>query len=134
MAKSLRKEPKWYLTDWSGIDDEGQRAETFVACHLQKAVQCWADLGFGKFELRYLRDKERREVDFCVVRDGRPWFLVEVKHRDTKLSPSLAHFQQATKAPHAFQAVVDLPFVAADPFGREDPCVVPAITLLSMLP
>src|SRR5262245_43774055 len=31
VTKSLRKEPKWYLTDWSGIDDEGQRAETFVA-------------------------------------------------------------------------------------------------------
>jgi len=30
--------------------------------------------------------------------------------------------------------VVDLPFVAADPFTRSEPCVVPAATLLSMLP
>lgn len=134
VAKSLRKEPKWYMTDWSGIEDEGQRAETFVACHLLKAVQTWEDLGFGKFELRYLRDKDQREVDFCVVRDGKPWFLVEVKSGDAPLSPSLAHFQQSTRATHAFQAVVDMPFVMADPFARQSPCIVPAATLLSMLP
>lgn len=134
VTKSLRKEPKWYLTDWAGIEDDGQRVETFVACHLLKAVQTWEDLGFGRFELRYLRDKNQREVDFCVVRDGKPWFLVEVKKADTALSPSLAWFQAATGAKHAFQVVVDLPFVAADPFTRRDPCVVPGPTLLSMLP
>ena len=48
VAKSLRKEPKWYLRDWSGIADCGQRAETFVACHLLKAVQAWGDLGLGR--------------------------------------------------------------------------------------
>lgn len=134
VTKSLRKEPKWYQTDWSGIADAGQRAETFVAVQLRKAVEAWQDLGFGRFELRYLRDKNQREVDFCVVRDGAPWFLVEVKHRETALSPSLAHFQAATRARHAFQVVVDLPFEAVDPFTRHDPCVVPAPTLLSMLP
>lgn len=134
VAKSLRKEPKWYQTDWSGIDDGGPRAETFVAGHLLKAVQAWEDLGFGRFELHYLRDKNQREVDFCIVRDGAPWFLVEVKHRDTALSPSLAHFQAATRAAHAFQVVLELPFEAIDPFTRRDPCIVPAATLLSMLP
>jgi len=134
VTKSLRKEPKWYLTDWSGITDVGQRAETFVACHLLKAVQNWEDAGLGRFELRYLRDKQQREVDFCVVRDGKPWFLVEVKAADTNLSPALAHFQAQTGAKHAFQVVVDQPFVSADPFQRTEPCVVPAATLLSMLP
>ncbi|HZN37717.1 MAG TPA: DUF4143 domain-containing protein, partial [Planctomycetota bacterium] len=110
------------------------RAETFVACHLLKAVQTWTDLGFGQFELRYLRDKNQREVDFCIVRDGMPWFLVEVKKNDTALSPALAHFQRQTRAKHAFQVVVDQPYVDADPFERDDPCVVPAATLLSMLP
>ncbi|MCC6765380.1 MAG: DUF4143 domain-containing protein [Deltaproteobacteria bacterium] len=133
VAKSLRKEPKWYATDWSGIADPGQRAETFVACHLLKAVQGWSDLGLGTYELRYLRDKEKREVDFVVIRDRKPWFLVEVKHADTSLSPSLAHFQRQTGARHAFQAVLEEPFVDADCFTRRDPCVVPARTLLSQL-
>ena len=28
VAKALRKEPKWFLRDWSGLADEGARAET----------------------------------------------------------------------------------------------------------
>lgn len=131
VASSLRKEPKWYLRDWSGVVDEGKRFETLVGCHLLKAVEAWTDLGHGEFELRYLRDKQQREVDFVVVRDGAPWFLVEAKLAETKLSGSLAHFQKQTGASHAFQVVRNLPFVASDPFTRRDPVVVPARTLLS---
>lgn len=134
VTKSLRKEPKWYVRDWSVVEDPGQRAETLVACHLAKAVDAWTDLGLGRYELRYLRDKEKREVDFLVVRNGKPWFLVEVKTSDTRLSPALAHFQAATGAAHAFQAVVDLPPVGADAFRRTDPVVVSARDLLSQLP
>lgn len=134
VAKALRKEPKWYLRDWSGVDDAGARAETFVACHLLKAVECWTDLGLGRFELRYLRDKLKREVDFVVVRDRKPWFLVEVKTGDTRLSPALAHFQRQTGARHAFQLVMDLPFQRVDSFQRTDPVMVPAKSLLSQLP
>lgn len=131
--KSLRKEPKWFLRDWSGIDDPGKRAETFVACHLLKAVDGWNDLGLGNFELRYLRDKQQREVDFVVIRNHQPWFLVEVKHANDRLSPALAHFQNQLKAPHAFQLVIDREFVATDPFTHHTPIIVPARTLLSQL-
>jgi predicted AAA+ superfamily ATPase len=134
VAKALRKEPKWFLRDWSGIADDGARAETFVACHLLKAVEMWTDLGFGDFELRYLRDKMKREVDFLVVKNRKPWFLVEVKLGDTALSPSLAHFQKQIGAPHAFQAVIQLPYEPADCFSANRPTVVPAKTLLSQLP
>lgn len=133
VAKSLRKEPKWYLRDWSGIDDAGARAETFIACHLLKAVEGWTDLGLGNFELRYLRDKLKREVDFLVVRDRKPWFLVEAKNGDDKLSDSLGYFQTQTQARHAFQAVLNRPFTAMDCFTRTDPVVVPARTFLSQL-
>jgi hypothetical protein len=133
VAKALRKEPKWYLRDWGGVADEGARAETLVACHLLKAVEGWTDLGLGDFELRYLRDKLKREVDFLVIKDRKPWFLVEVKASDTRLSPALAHFQDATGAPHAFQAVLTLPFEPVDVFTAHAPVVVPARTLLSQL-
>lgn len=134
IASSLRKEPKWFLRDWSVIADEGQRFETFVACHLLKAVEGWTDLGLGTFELRYLRDKQQREVDFLIVRDGQPWFLVEAKLSDATPSPSLHHFQKQTGAPHAFQIVRDLPYVEANPFEKSTPVAVPAKTLLSQLP
>jgi hypothetical protein len=134
VAKALRKEPKWFLRDWSGVVDDGAHAETLVACHLLKAVETWTDLGFGSFELRYLRDKQKREVDFLVVRDRKPWFLVEVKLSETALSPSLGYFQAQISAPHAFQVVINLPYMAADCFKVQRPTVVPARTLLSQLP
>ena len=134
VSRSLRKEPKWYLRDWAAIKDEGSRAETFVACHLLKAVEGWTDLGLGVFDLGYLRDKEQREVDFLVVRDGKPWFLAEVKHRDGSLSPALKRFQDQLQAPFAFQVVLEAEYVEADCFTRPGgPLIVPARTFLSQL-
>jgi predicted AAA+ superfamily ATPase len=133
VAKALRKEPKWFQRDWSGLADDGARAETLVACHLLKAVEGWTDLGFGDFELRYLRDKQKREVDFLVVRDRKPWFIVEVKLGETGLSPSLPYFQGQTKAEHAFQVVMSLAYQPADCFKIHRPVVVPARTFLSQL-
>ena len=96
-------------------------------------MEGWTDLGFGDFELRYLRDKQKREVDFLVVKDQRPWFLVEMKTSDSRLSPSLAHFQAQVGAPHAFQAVLNLPYEPVDCFAANHPVVVPARTLMSQL-
>lgn len=133
VGRSLRKEPKWYLSDWSAVSDPGARAETLVAGHMKAAVESWTDRGHGDFGLHYLRDKDKREVDFLVTRDKKPWFLVEAKLADAALSPHLAHFQGETGARHAFQAVVELPHENADCFGRERPTVVPARTLFSQL-
>lgn len=133
IENSLRKTPKWYRRDWSQIEDEGKRAETFVACHLLKAVEGWTDMGYGDFSLGYLRDKMKREVDFVVIRDGSPWFLVEVKSHDTKLSPSLGYYQQKLGVKHAFQVVLDAPYIDRDSFEVSTPVVVPARTFLSQL-
>ena len=111
----------------------GARAETMVACHLLKAMEAWIDLGFGDFDLRYLRDKQKREVDFLLVKDRKPWFLVEVKMSDKTVSPSLGYFQTQTNAQHAFQVVMNLPFEQADCFRIHRPVVVPAKSFLSQL-
>ena len=134
VKKSLRKEPKYYLRDWSGVADPGARAETYIACHLYKAVETWQDLGLGSFSLHYLRDKTKREVDFLVVRDEKPWFLAEVKSSDVRLSPTLAYFQNQLAAPHAFQVVLNLPYVDRNAFDEHGPVIVPAATFLSQLP
>jgi predicted AAA+ superfamily ATPase len=134
VSRSIRKEPKWFLRDWANIEDDGSRAETFVGCHLLKAVEGWNDLGLGRFHLAYLRDKAKREVDFVVIRDDRPWFLVEVKFHEDQISGSLKHYQDQIKAPYAFHVVVDAAYVDADCFARpRGPVVVPARTFLSQL-
>ena len=134
VSRSLRKEPKWFLRDWASIEDPGDKAETFVGCHLLKAVEGWNDMGLGDFQLGYLRDKSQREVDFVVVRDGNPWFLAEVKHRNESISNNLGDFQAQLNAPFAFHVVVDADYVDADCFALpRDPVVVPAKTFLSQL-
>jgi predicted AAA+ superfamily ATPase len=132
VPKALRKEPKWFLRDWSGITEPRARGQTFVACQLLKAVEGWTDLGFGQFELRYVRDKLKREVDFLVMRDRRPWFLVAIAN-DEAMSPALRHFQDCTRARHAFHVVLDGAFAATDCFERTEPVRVSARTLLSQL-
>ena len=134
IARSLRKEPKWFLRDWSTIEDPGQKAETFIACHLLKAVEGWNDIGLGQFQLGYLRDTNQREVDFVVVKNGQPWFLVEAKSSEQKISPALKYFQDQLKAPLAFQVVVEADYVNADCFSTpHPPMIVPARTFLSQL-
>jgi len=133
IESSIRKTPKWYLRDWSGIADPGKRAETFVACHLLKAVECWTDLGFGTFDLYYVRDRKKREVDFLVTKDNAPWFLAEVKNSNEALSSSLAFFQKSTGAKHAFLVVLDAAYENEDCFKKTNPVVVSAKTFLSQL-
>ena len=74
ISKSLKKQPKLYLWDWSSVENSGAKYENFVASHLLKAVHWWTDIGLGNYGLYYLRDKMQREVDFLVTRDNKPWF------------------------------------------------------------
>ena len=133
ISRSLLKEPKLYLTDWSQIQDEGKRNETLVANALLKAVTGWSDLGFGEFDLFYIRTKEKREVDFLVTKDQTPWFLVEVKTSRQTISPQLEYFQQMTQAKHAFQITINMPYQDIDVFTTNKPIIVPATTFLSQL-
>lgn len=133
IAEAIRKTPKWYMRDWSDIEDVGKRNETLVACHLLKAVEGWTDLGLGEFDLFYLRDKRKREVDFVVTRGGVPWFVVEVKSSDERLSPNLEWAIGITGAKNGFQVVMDMPYQPIDVFEQPSPISVSARTFLSQL-
>lgn len=134
ISRSLIKEPKIFLWDWSLVEDPGSRAENFIAAHLLKATQYWTDCGFGEYDLFYLRTLEKKEVDFLVSKNGKAWFLVEVKlTKDRALSPNLISFQEEAQAAHAFQVVLDMPFVKKNCFEVNQPTIVPARTFLSQL-
>ena len=133
IENSIRKTPKWFLRDWALVGDRGKRFETLVACHLLKAAEGWTDLGLGEFELFYIRDKQKREVDFLMSRDHEPWMLVEAKHGEQKLSDSLVRFADKLKVRHAFQVVKDLSYEEIDLFKCDRPVVAPARTFLSQL-
>lgn len=134
IKRSLIKEPKIYLYDWSVIEDVGAKFENFIAVHLKKFVQFHNDCGTGKFELYFLRDKDKNEMDFVVIKNSRPWFVVEAKHsHKAGLSKNLYYFQRQTGADHAFQVVFDLPYIDKDCFSFTSPVMVSAKTFLSQL-
>lgn len=134
LGRSLVKEPKIYLWNWALIEDEGARLENFVASHLYKAVQFWTDRGYGEYGLYYVRDKEKREVDFLVTKDRKPWFLIEAKASGNKgISKWLYYYKEKLNVPHAFQIGFDLPFINRNCFDFTEPTIVPAVTLLSQL-
>jgi len=134
ISRSLTKESKFYLYDWSSIDNSGARIENMIAAHLLKALSFWQDIGIGEYSLHFLRDKEKHEADFLILKNSIPWILLEVKKSPTKeLSKSLMHFQKQINAEHVFQVAYDMPFVDKDCFQFKRPMIVPATTFLSQL-
>ncbi len=103
--KSLKKEPKLYLWDWSEIKDEGAKFENMVASHLLKFCYFLFDMEGYKANLYYLRDIEKREVDFLVAIDGKPWFCVEVKSTFKNIPNSLRYFGEKLKIPFIYEVV-----------------------------
>lgn len=134
VARSLIKQPKVYLWDWSAVDDTGARYENLVASHLLKAVHWYNDKGLAHIELNYIRTKDQEEVDFLVVKDGQPWFLVEVKASlSVSLSKSLVKYHNELGTEHAFQVGFDSNYIAKDIFTLNEPTIVPVENLLSQL-
>ncbi len=107
IIKSLRKEPKLYLWDWSQIDNYNARLENIIASHLLKFVHFLYDSEGYKAELFFLRDIEGREVDFLITVNRQPWFMVEVKKTETKPSKNLKYFKEKLKIPFAYQVVAE---------------------------
>ena len=103
--RSLKKEPKLYLWDWSEVEDEAARFENLIASHLLKFVHFITDYEGYRAELYFLRDVDKREVDFLVTIDAKPWFAVEAKLSDTNLSPNLLYFKERLSVPYVYQTV-----------------------------
>ena len=104
ITRSLKKEGKIYLYDWSAIEDNDKRFENMVANHLLKMCHYYSDIGAAKLQLHYLRNKEKKEIDFLVVNGKKPLFTVEAKYHDLNLDTNYQHFQKQLKIPH-FQVV-----------------------------
>ena len=103
VSRALRKEAKAYLFDWAEIEDESTRFENLVALHLLKAVRLWQEHGDKIIGLNFIRDKEKREVDFILSERGIPLCLIECKLSEKELAPSLVHFQEKLEVPVAVQ-------------------------------
>jgi predicted AAA+ superfamily ATPase len=100
VPRSLKKEGKIYLYDWSLVEQEGARFENMLASHLLKLIQFYNDTGQAQLGLHYLRNKDKQEVDFLVTQKNRPLFTVESKLNELSLSKDFLKFQKFLKVPH----------------------------------
>jgi len=103
--RSLKKEAKLYLWDWSEISDESARFENCIASHLLKLVHFLHDYEGYRANLYFLRSIEKKEVDFFITVDDKPWFAVEAKLNKVQVSPSLHYFGKKLNIPFLYQVV-----------------------------
>jgi len=109
ISRSLLKESKYYFYDTGAVEGGlGARLENTVALALLRDLHLLEDTTGSRVVLHYLRDKEKREVDFLAVVDGKPRLMVEVKAAEDSFSPSLFHFASFLPRAKAIQVVHNL--------------------------
>lgn len=101
--RAVKKENKLYFMDWSRLKDPGAKFENLVACHLLKYCHFIEDTQGYEMELRYIRDTDKREVDFVVLKDNKPEFAIECKYGEQKASPHCSYFAERTEVKNIFQ-------------------------------
>lgn len=106
IPRAILKPPKVYFFDNADvIGDDGARFENLVATTLLKRLHFLEDRDGYRYDLCYIRDKEKREVDFAIVKDGQVEELIEVKYSDTSFSRSLSYYAEHLKPKKAIQIV-----------------------------
>ena len=93
IARAIQKAPKFYFYDTGQvIGDTGIKLENAVACAIQKEVHFREDCFGEERKLYYLKNKDGKEIDFCVASNAIPSLLIEVKLNDSSLSPNFEKF------------------------------------------
>lgn len=119
MSRAIKAEPKLYLFDTLRIPKENlaKRQENLAALHLLKMCQFWTDTAQGEFELRFIRTKEKKEIDFAILRDNAVWMLIECKSNDRLPSKTLMEFTELLNPTYAYQ------LVSGDGYDRNFPAL-----------
>ena len=102
-VRAVKKEQKLYLWDWSLLADPGPRFENFIASHLLKYCNFIEDTEGFRMELRFLRDTDKREIDFVVLKEGAPQFAIECKTGEKNINPAIFYFKERTDIPDFYQ-------------------------------
>lgn len=105
LIRAVKKEQKHYHYDWTLVQDMAARFENMIASHLLKWVHYQRDFFGEEMELRYFRDTDGREVDFCLTKNLKPQMFVECKWKEGSTSghlnylkkkfPDVEHYQVA---------------------------------------
>lgn len=106
LSRAIKKEVKLYLWDWSEIENKGARFENLIASHLLKYCDYLTDMGEANFELRYIKSKEKHEIDFIILRDKKVFLAIEAKLTDEQPNHSWGKFMNRLNCPYGIQLVM----------------------------
>ncbi|MBP9707425.1 MAG: ATP-binding protein [Oligoflexales bacterium] len=110
LSRTVQRPPRVYFYDNMDVNNPedkllGARFENLVATHLLKRINYQEDATGDRYQLHYLRDKEKREVDFVITKNNKVEELIEVKYSDTSPSPSLLYYNERLKPEKSTQLV-----------------------------
>ena len=131
ITRTLKKEGKLYLWDYSEVKDMPARFENMVASHLLKFCHFWTDNGAGNYELYSLRNKDKAEIDFLICKDTKPWLPIEAKINDTNPSGNWKKFINQIPCNKGIQIVHKANYRKLHEFGGKQILVASASDILS---
>ncbi len=95
IARAIQKAPKFYFYDTGQVlGEQGIKLENAVACAIQKELHFLEDCLGESGGLYYVKNKDGKEIDFCITKDNIPTLLLEVKWNNANLSPNFAIFKK----------------------------------------
>jgi hypothetical protein len=98
-----------------------------VAILLKRWTRFATESGNGEFALHYVRDQDRREVDFLLTLDSKPHLLFEAKRSDTTFTTPGLYYHHKLEVP--LVQIVRTPDIG---IRRSEGCVVAIHKLASL--
>ncbi len=109
IARAVLKEPKIYFYDVGMVvGDEGAVFENLAALSIKKHLHYLEDTEGEENALHFIRDKEKREIDFVITVNRKAKTLIEAKLSDENLSRSLFYYKNKLGGVEAVQIVKNL--------------------------
>ncbi len=133
LNRSLKKESKLYLWDWSEIANDAAKFENMIASHLLKYCHYLTDSGIGNFQLYYLRNKEGQEIDFLITHNQQPWLPIEVKLHNDNISNNWPTFLAQLPCKTGIQLVKTPNVMRLEKIKQGKVLIISAINFLTYL-
>ncbi len=108
LTSGLKKSPKIYFFDIGRVSNPANRLENLVALSLMKEIHFRMDTRGEVFDLHFLRNKQKNEIDFIVTKDRKPYMMIEVKESDAQASPNFQYFEKYLPGLKKIQLVKNL--------------------------
>lgn len=119
ITRAITKEPKYYFFDTGQVvGDEGVVFENAVACAFLKEIHKKEDVLGVDGKLHFIKNKDKKEIDFAISQDREITHLIETKLSDDNLSRNFSSFEKYFPESEKIQLVKNLSREKTYPTGE----------------